>query len=148
MGTDIRTFAERRKADGSWEEIQSIDFLSNRVYGMFGFLANVRNYSMVPPIALPRGLPEDVTSSIGKDYEYESYAYSPSWLSLNELLEFNYDDTFENRRVKIDTNHGCTCEPGMGKMTTFREILGEDFQRDLLMLQAIGAERIIFWFVP
>jgi hypothetical protein len=49
MGTDIRTFAERRIADGTWQEIQGIDFLSNRVYGMFGFLANVRNYSAVPP---------------------------------------------------------------------------------------------------
>jgi hypothetical protein len=57
MGTDIRTFAERRIADGTWQEIQGIDFLSNRVYGMFGFLANVRNYSAVPPITQPRGLP-------------------------------------------------------------------------------------------
>lgn len=39
-----------------------------------------------------------------------------------------------------------TAEPGQGKMTTYREFLGEGFFRDLDELKKIGAERIVFGF--
>jgi uncharacterized membrane protein (GlpM family) len=65
---------------------------------------------------------------------------------LQELLEFNYDATFEDRRVTIDHNHGCTCEPGMGKIISYRAFLGDWFQNDLMKVQVAAAERIVFWF--
>jgi hypothetical protein len=147
MGADIHCYAERRKMDGTWEHIPDIDCLSHRSYGKFGFLANVRHYSAVPPLALPRGLPSDVSLSLANQYEdLEGYAHTPSWLSLSELMSFNYDALFENRRVMINNNGGCTCEPGTGEMITYRAFLGEGFQDELRQLQAIGAERIVFWF--
>lgn len=147
MGTYIHTFAERRKIDGSWEEIEGVDFFSQQNYSMFGFLADVRNYSMTPTIALPRGLPDDVSCSIACEHEsYGLYAHTASWLSLKELLEFNYDATFENRRVIVNASGAHTCKPGMGEITTYRESFCEQFQTDLLLLRAIGAERIVFWF--
>lgn len=67
--------------------------------------------------------------------------HSASWLSLKELLEFDYDQIFEDRR-----NGGYTCEPGKGELTTYKEFLGEGFFEDLEKLKNSGADRIVFWF--
>ena len=87
-------------------------------YNLFGFLANVRNYSGCPIIAPPRGLPEDWffdeldccfygdpnqwVRGILRDF------HSHSWLLLGEFLDFDYEQTFEettelNERVGENT---------------------------------------------
>jgi hypothetical protein len=66
---------------------------------MFGFLANVRNYSAVPPIAEQRGFPDDASEGAKAEYDDGFGYHSPSWLMVNELLAFNYDALMENRRV-------------------------------------------------
>jgi hypothetical protein len=70
---------------------------------------------------------------------------------VSELVDFNYDAPMEDRRVTRQTgpnswNGGCTCEPGEGEQTTFREFLGKAFFEDLEKLKASGAERVVFWF--
>lgn len=153
MGCDIHMLAQRQNEDGTYRELDFVPF-DWRSYGMFGFLADVRNYSMVPPIAEPRGLPEDMKQ---KDEPEDFYAWSSreyvnyddhshSWLSVKELAEFNYDQEFEDRRCMINGNGGCTCEIGQGHKTTFREFLGEQFFSDLEQLIYEGADRIVFWF--
>jgi hypothetical protein len=61
---------------------------SERNYELFAFLADVRNYGAIKPLDLPRGLPTD--------YQTEKYGdlgdHSFSWLSLEELVSFNYDE--------------------------------------------------------
>ncbi len=146
MGCDIHPQAERR-VDGKWQAIPGLKPFDDRCYGIFGFLADVRNYSAIPPIAPQRGLPEDA------DVSTEEYLgdHSYSWLSLDELLAFNYDQPVEDRRVMRQTgpnswNGGCTAEPGGGEMTTYREFLGPKFFEDLDKLKAMGAERVVFGF--
>jgi hypothetical protein len=148
MGCDIHSRAERR-VNGKWEIIspgwQPFDW---RSYGMFGFLANVRNYSAVPSISEPRGLPDDIADDGDDNYLGD---HSFSWLSVAELLAFDYDQQVEDRRVtrQLTANMWSgaeTADQGQGRLTTWRDFLGHDFFADLAKLQDLGAERIVFGF--
>lgn len=154
MGCDIHIKAQKRDGD-SWVNVNG-DFTEGsapfdwRSYGLFGFLAGVRNYSDLTPISEPRGLPEGVTEWSDNDETWFG-DHSHSWLSVEELSAFNYDAAMEDRRVgrQLAPNlysGACTAEPGGGKMTTYREFLGEAFFADLHELRRIGAERIVFGF--
>ena len=150
MGADIHIAAQRREGD-RWVDVKgrftegSAPF-DWRSYSMFGFLADVRNYSCVPPIAEPRGLPDDLVS----DPMWEDVS-GASWLTVRELSDFDYDQTFEDRRVSREIApglfHGAViAELGGGVRITFREFLLSAFFDDLGELQRIGAERIVFGF--
>lgn len=152
MGCDIHAHAERRNPEGGWGRLAIPEPFDHRNYGVFGFLADVRNYSEVPPLAPRRGLPADASEAVKEDCEsWSGDGHSHSWLSLGELLAFNYDATFEDRRVtrQVAVNAwdgGCTAEPGGGRQTTFRAFLGPNFFKELDRLKAAGAERVVFWF--
>jgi hypothetical protein len=126
--------------------------LDVRSYGIFGFLADVRNYSAVPPIAAPRGFPADASPEVIKSYEYWGVdAHTPSWLTIDELAAFDYEAEVEDRRYTRQDgpncfNGGATCEPGSGKRMPWREFLGDRFMDELKRLRDAGAERLVFWF--
>jgi hypothetical protein len=143
MGCDIHTRAEKRVA-GKWTVIDGFRPFDWRDYRMYGFLADVRNYSAVPPIAEPRGLPSDMAPAPPFEYLGD---HTFSWLSVKELASFDYDSLVEDRRctVQIGPNAwdgGATAAPGAGWITTYREFLGRGFFDDIEKLKAIGAERI------
>ena len=156
MGCDIHSRAERKNADGKWEVIPGIHPFDGRSYGMYGFLAGVRNYSAVTPIAEARGIPEDAPRPNTSDEDefggiHDLGDHSFSWLSVAELRAFDYNQPMEDRRVTRQTSAnsfdgGCTAEPGGGEMTTYREFLGSGFFRDLQKLVDVGAERVVFGF--
>lgn len=156
MGCDIHSFAETRvnPDGGDWEGIPFKPF-DWRNYGMYAFLAGVRNYSAVPPIAEPRGLPQGLSHQVKREVEeWGDDGHTHSWLLMSELLAFDYDNTLEDRRYTRQEgpnffNGGATSEPGQGKRTTWREFLGPEFFRDLEMLRAAGNQdntRVVFWF--
>lgn len=157
MGCDIHMHVEKRVND-AYQKMTELRFADGpapfnwRSYGLFGFLAGVRNYSDVPPLSQPRGLPDDVSTSVREESDdWGCDGHSHSWLSVEELASFNYDAAVEDRRVtrKVAANiwdGGCTAEPGCGEMTTFREFLGGAYFNDLGMLVSSGADRIVFWF--
>jgi len=115
MGCDIHSYAERKDESGKYVDLDFSPF------GTFGFLADVRNYSAVPPISQPRGLPDDVSSEVPeRDETWGSDGHSHSWLSVAELVSFDYDSAMEDRRHTVQTgprswNGGATCEVGQGK---------------------------------
>lgn len=147
MGCDIHSNAERKNDSGQWVKIDGLKPFDARCYGTFGFLAGVRNYSDVKPIAERRGFPEDASEEVAKDYEgWSGDSHSASWLSVAELVEFDYDAMTEDRRCMRNNNGGSTCDPGEGKPQTFREFLGKWFFDDLEKLKEAGAERVVFWF--
>lgn len=190
MGCDIHCFAEVRK-DGKWQRVVELVFgecgtepFGWRSYGMFGFLADVRNISKCNPICEPKGLPEDSEwlNSVSK-YAYDTNPmngqpipieeretnrkcieddwdyHSKSWLTLKELLDFDYNQTFEDLRdrqvmkgdntVMFGAIFDKTTQPGEGTIKTYREFLGEGFFSEIDILKTLGEPedvRIIFWF--
>lgn len=137
--------------DSDWLDDEGEPF-GWRIYGVFAFLAGVRNYSDITPISEPRGLPEDFESGRWED-EHDGWigSHSFSWLSLAELEAVDYDQLIEDRRVtrQVAPNMyygGTTCQPGEGKQETLREFLGEGFFKDIAELRRIGADRVAFGF--
>lgn len=151
MGCDIHSHAERKTGD-HYEKIADLEPFDWRSYSMYGWFADVRNYSDVPPLSEPRGLPDDTSEAVrGSFNDWGSDAHTPSWLSVAELVAFDYDQPVEDRRVTVQLgpnfwSGGGTSAPGGGAMTTYREFLGEAYFRDLAELVATGADRIVFWF--
>lgn len=161
MGTDIYTYVEIRKS-GAWHLVREAVFpppseygdqkfcaspFDWRSYGMFGFLADVRNIARVPCIQKPAyELPADASLELSEIYRCD---YPVNCITLKTLLDFDYGQTFENRRVTRDGDGGCTAEPGGGKTTTYRDFLGPNFFRDLEILRSMGSPedvRVIMWF--
>lgn len=191
MGCDIHSFAEVKR-NGKWEVVKNCFTLSdfdkkysktekgdepfeNRDYSVFGFLADVRNYSHCECITgSPRGLPDDseyLNELIRSDYsdskqlrsrkvdlENDYDSHSLSYVTLAELLAFDYDKTFWNRRISrttynasggSHTNGAAIAEEGEGETITYREHLGEWFFTHIEDLKAIGEPenvRVVFWF--
>lgn len=156
MGTYIHAYAERR-TNGQWfpaslsglvnGEDHPAKLFDGQNYTLFGWLADVRNYAKVPPLSQPRGLPEDVSTDIA---DIARRAEDASWLGLRELVAFDYDATFENRRTgNGGSQYGDTYPAGKGQVMTYREAFGQWFFDALDRLKALGSEddvRIVFWF--
>lgn len=150
MGCDIHTYAEKRENDRY--VLVAFTPFDWRDYGLYAFLAGVRNYSAVPPIAAPRGLPSGAaieTKEAAEDWEGDGHTHS--FLTIEELTAFDYDAEVEDRRYtkRIGPNSydgGATAEPGHGTKTTRREFLGPAYFRDLEELGQLGADRVVFWF--
>jgi len=150
MGCDIHSRAERQNSGGRWVELD-LEAFEYRDYGLFGWLADMRNYSCMTPIAAGRGLPDDVSYEVAKDYSGYGDAHSASWVGVAELLEMDYEQLVEDRRTmkQLAPNMwtgGATCYPGEGKTQTLRDFLGPHFFEVLKRLQDAGAERVVFWF--
>ena len=158
MGCDIHLLYQKQ-INGHWQSVRvknnptavySDGPLEGRNYTIFAFLAGVRNYDAIKPIAEPRGLPSDLNDETFAQ-ECEDYGHTPSWLSIDELLKYDYEQETENRRVARQiapniTHGGCTRGPGEGVIQPLAEYLGLWFFVDLLCLHRAGVERIVFCF--
>lgn len=171
MGCDIHSFAEVRK-NGKWEKVGEVfplddwdknyfkkDFgdrpINWRDYSLYGWLADVRNYSCVPAISQPRGIPDDVSPEVAQENnDWADDGHSHSWLSLAELLTVDYEQVFWDRRVTRQEapnfwNGAALANEGEGKHITLREHLSEGYFRVLETLKTLGSPddvRIVFWF--
>lgn len=170
MGCDIHSYVEVRK-DGRWQranpEFKLEDWQVKRLgketgvrgpfdwrsYGVFGFLAGVRNYSEIPPLSEPRGLPKDASPEVMDESDgcdWHSYSY----LTVAEMAAFDYSKTFSDMRVTRQTasnvwNGAARAYPGEETVKTFKEFLGAAFFEDLEVLKGLGKPedvRIVFWF--
>lgn len=162
MGCDIHSYVEIRTPEG-WQHVEQTfdshpsaespgELFPFRDYGLFGFLADVRNYSHVPVIADQRGLPDDASAAVRK--QWDSYGHSASWLTAAELLAFDYDQVFWDRRVTKEVRPGffdgrALAQEGEGRHLSIREFLGPFYFTRLAQLEALGdpeAVRVVFWF--
>lgn len=162
MGADIHCFAEVKRNNNKWYRTETPEEpFGWRSYAVFGFLAGVRNYSECKPISEPRGLPCDseylntkVLTKTKREYILGLDYFSHSYLTLKELIDFDYNQTFWDRRVTKQVspnmwNGAAKAEPGEGQIITYREHLGEDFFKHIEMLQDLGSPedvRIVFYF--
>jgi hypothetical protein len=158
MGCDIHAYVEIRR-DGTWHHFDEKVFghggltaepFDWRDYGLFGFLADVRNYSRSPVIAEPRGIPDDVSPEVLGEYdEWGVDAHTPTWLTAAELLAYDYDAVFWDRRVTKNGNGAALAEEGEGEDRTLRDLLGTGYFGDLDQLAKLGMPddvRVVFWF--
>ena len=151
MGCDIHSYVEVRK-NGRWECQGWNPFDDWRNYGIFGFLADVRNYSHSPVITEPRGLPADVSAEVLE--ESDGDAHTASWLTIAELLGYDYERVFWDRRVEREITPGHfngagLADEGEGRHLPLRDFLGEGFFRRLDEMAALGDPsdvRMVFWF--
>jgi hypothetical protein len=182
MGCDIDSWVEAyNPATNKWiavrdafptsaseSELLQKQFLSapfaNRNYGLFGFLANVRNYACCEPLAQPRGLPVGFDleggcavmneSNVVQDehvggVELRDGFNSHSWVLLRELVDFDYEKVFWNRRIKKGKDNAATTQEGEGVYQTYRELLGPAFFETLQIMQGLGQPdhvRVVFCF--
>jgi hypothetical protein len=146
----------REESIPRWDVEFTEQYYWKRNYFLFSILAGVRNHYNVVPIAKPRGLPDDVTLEIKELSISEGVdAHSHSWLTLKELVEFNWDRRF-------DYVHHYKTYKGLNKIRhfikflyykikplTYREACKE-FHADVIdRLSKLGNNedlRIVFWF--
>ena len=162
MGCDIHLFVQVKTSseDASHPNWKTVEWgklfpglsLDHRNYSVFAFLANVRNYDCCTPLSELKGLPNDLNDNeIIEEYDE---AHSASYFTLSELLAFDYDQTFENRRVTKQTgpntwDGSCIAEKGEGRIVSYRDNLGNEFFDSLKLLQTLGdgeSVRIVFFF--
>jgi len=150
MGCDIHAYVERLNDAGKWEFVEDADPFDCRSYGIFGFLADVRNYSCSPVIAEPRGLPDGLSAEAQDEYDrWDTDAHTASWLLLSELVAYDYDQPMNDRRITRNGDGGVTGTPEEGTVMTVRDFLGEWYMREIERLAAIGEPervRVTFWF--
>lgn len=108
MGCDIYLFVEVEH-DGNWNSVDEWEtedgyksvayekqYYNGRNYDLFALLANVRNYNDVKPIKCPVGLPDDVSDQVmQKSESYGSDGHSHSYLTLKELIDFDWDQSIK-----------------------------------------------------
>ena len=74
----------------------------------------------------------------------------PSWLSVRELVDFDYDATFVGtfRMTEEGDGGGFTYvyDADAATVMTFRRFLGPDSFDDVTRLAASGADRIVFFY--
>lgn len=149
MGCDIHCFAESKTESGYKLILE--DVFDLRCYEMFAFLAGVRNYSHVTPISRPRGIPDDASDKIKGHIDGDWTEHSFSWLSIEELDKFDYDQEFMDMRdtAYFDGTTSTLYSAGSragGRKITIRDFLGDAFFEEIEKLKAAGADRIVFWF--
>lgn len=163
MGCDIHTITEVRTQDG-WKPalLDEQDDGCNegpifdyRNYALFGFLADVRNYSDVKAMCPGRGFPDDATDTAKALLKrWNGNAHSATYVTLAELLSVDYSQPIEDRRVtrQIAPNFwdgGCTAEPGQGKLKSYEEFLGRGYFDDIEKLKTLGKPedvRVLMFF--
>jgi hypothetical protein len=117
----------------------------HRTYEVFAILADVRNgeppwRAPFTPIAAPRGLPTDLSPELIAWAEYcEGAIQSPNWLTLQEILGFDWEGR---------TNCAATAD---GERTATYAEVAQDFLDQVvrrLQRRGVPAEdvRLVFWF--
>lgn len=126
MGCDIHLYVERRDAEGNWNSADTWfsdpddptrkslykwgpglarvagPIYDDRNYDLFAILAGVRNGrgDGFTPISEPRGMPKDASLDVAAASEsMDSDGHSHSWLTLQEILRYDWTQTATKRGV-------------------------------------------------
>lgn len=151
-----RTYVSKRRQkihqvrQYSYHDPNNIEFFDFQCYGIFGWLADVRNYSAVPPLKPSTVLvddPDDYDSGFG----YGGVPHEPRKIGIDclyakDLIEFDYSQLIEDRRCSYSRNGSHTCEPGEGKVMTYRTFLGVAWMTRVKFLRNHPNCRLVFWF--
>lgn len=128
MSSSILGFLEKRSGSRKWIICEESDaFFDFQCYFIFGWWADVRNYSDIPPLASEwKKVENPPDDSMCGDYAYV--------IPAKMLLDFDYEQQVTDKRY----------EPHV--TASYREHLGEDYFRRLEILRKSNAERLVFTF--
>lgn len=148
MGADIHSLAELKWSDrDDWEAVtealwpypyfhadKPVDYfnepyhnrpLYERRYVLFAYLADVRNYAGIKPIADLRGVPEDASEVWKREVEeWDGYLHSKSWLTFEELDNADLSQVVTFGDGTSDTLQnliGATIEAALAPLRTLTE---------------------------
>lgn len=133
MGCDIYAYAEKKDEQGQWVYLPDVSPFDIRNYTLFSFLAGVRNYMNIIPVSVPRGFPDDASPEVLVEYMTDGDWHSASWLTIVELMSFDYGQLVGVREV------GKAPRP-------VAAFLGEWYFDEIERLSSLGVERVVFWF--
>lgn len=136
---------EDRIFEAHWGHPLDLD----RDYDLFALLAGVRNSIEIEPITTPRGLPDDLSAALQAIWtEVEVWCHHPSWLTLDELLRFDWDQPLRD----LDLSEVGVKRRLDREVRTYRD-LGQAtglLSRVVPYLQTQVADpadlRLVFWF--
>lgn len=169
MGCDMHEHFEVRTSEG-WKRIQvredlnwdtatpqeeeaywSLPLFIGRDYDLFAVLAGVRNRLNVRPIVACRGIPGDASAEVREAWtqaEHSPEVHSPSWLSLDELLTFDWDQPL----VHLETEAAQDAPWAQREIVTYRDAVADTnfMTQGLAELQKFVDDprdlRMVFWF--
>ena len=141
MGTDIKTWAVDKDGNditdkGDWGYDIDCDYHHQfpfdwRSYAMYGFLAGVRGYLDIAPIA--KGRPwEDGPEFLKEGDACEESLQGETWVYVHELDSFDYDIDVFNEQSRSIVN--------------LREYLGAEYFKHIDELKRIGADKVFMAF--
>lgn len=168
MGCDIHEHFEVRR-DGGWTRIDvlprvdwdlttheeeeaywNLPLFMDRDYELFAILAGVRNRLGVRPISPPRGVPKDSSEATRAAWDIARTSpeiHSASWLSLQEFLEFDWDQPLIYSGLREEG-----IRPYVHHFLTYRDAVSDNnfVNRGLAQLQTLVENpadlRMVFWF--
>jgi hypothetical protein len=169
MGCDIHSWIEVRPNPSSdeWKAMNiSVEPLDNRHYGLFGWLADVRNYSAIQPLKYPKGMPSNADIPADLRSLFGMCGHGASWYTLEEFEAVDFNRTVEDRRITADISYrypgGCTvisggetAETGEGKKIPLLKFLaGSDIFMCINIMQQFrqaldlpsDCVRVVFFF--
>lgn len=156
MGTDITAFIECRDEGGAWLPYRTYldgydsdcnpapvrmvaeDYDICRNYRLFAALGYARedgddfSFTGIPPVAAPRGLPDDCSAPVRA--RYGSWCVSPSWLTFEEIKRIDWPAVVADSHPEI---RRMAMEFALDMAATIPSALGV---RDLERL------RLVFWY--
>ncbi len=144
MGCDIHMNVEIKDEKGRWQSAPKRNYTAGtdspfywRDYFLFSFFVrNVRDRDDQESGAKKclseemRGIPED--SIFNMSWIDYGYGHTPSYLMLNELIYFDYEQVIYKNRKE-----------------TYKYMLGNSYFEDLKTLSSLGIHeniRLVFWF--
>ncbi|CAM3049052.1 hypothetical protein HP548_30870 [Paenibacillus taichungensis] len=111
-------------------------YRGTRNYDLFSILSNTRNDRNLKFISAPRGLPSDLSPELREvALENKDDFYDHSWLLLEELLQFNWEERFY-------------CDTFM-EYRNVKQVCSDFILETIPKLSALGEfkdVRVIFWF--
>ncbi len=133
MGQDMHGFAERRRPDGSYEEVKSRDYWFYGRGAPYDFLTNIVWCPDGEAAPYGRGYPSDASRPKLVEFE-EGYPtlgdYNHGWVTIEELEAFDYGQT-------VDGDLG---------PEAYASYLGSDFMDQVSQMRQDRVDRLVFWF--
>jgi hypothetical protein len=123
---------DRWVEDTEEEEIvdaKAFEIEVGRNYSLFAILADVRNYDNFTPIAMPKGLPTDVTKHIKKlSDEYGCDGHSHSYIDMEEFKKFTKEAKQETMTGVVSVEEFKTYIKMGEPMSYCGSIMGKDIR--------------------